>query len=302
VLKQLGAGIRWAFVLIVLVFLGQIPATSAIASCSPAEPDTANAEAPDYEVAPINTGTAGLETASDSTQAKPQRSKSTTKKWVTEHEETEGQEVVARYHYFTDDGMSEAYTQCFGLMFNRVLYSRTNTRFEGKASGVIEESVGRGDIGLLFAKGTPLRWSSNFEVVDSDLYILAMPIGITILNGLNSAREKSWAPYFGWGLGGIFGFERISGHVTRFYEEFEWHDMCYRQSFEAHALIGVQWNTGASTAGILEVRWTQAGKGRLKRGRFSAEDEAAGWGDVFDEFQHPNFRFTGVSVDVGIRW
>jgi hypothetical protein len=90
--------------------------------------------------------------------------------------------------------------------------------------------------------------------------------------------------------------------VTRANQEIEWHDTCYRQAFEGHALLGAQWKTGEHTAAIFEVRWTQAGRGSLKRGRFSQEEREQGADEVFAEFQHPNFRFTGVSVDVGVRW
>jgi len=46
----------------------------------------------------------------------------------------------------------------------------------------------------------------------------------------------------------------------------------------------------------------QGGKGRLKRKSLSSEELEQGWGEVFEEFQHPDFNFTGISLDIGVRW
>jgi hypothetical protein len=258
------------------------------------EPDSTATDARAYEAVPLTK----KEVPSDPPETPP------VTRWVTEHEERVQPEIVARYEYFVDDGMSEAYTHCFGLLFNHVTYSRTNTWLEGKDYGLLADIVGRGGAGILFASGTPLRNSSNFEVIDSDIFIIAMPVGITILHGLEAGTERSVVPYVGWGFGGVFGFERISGNVTRAGtdEGFEWHDTCYRQSFTGHALLGLQWGGSGRYRGVVEARWTQGGKGRLKRGRFSAEDASLGWDEVFEEFQHPDFNFTGITLDVGLRW
>jgi hypothetical protein len=288
-----------------LVFSVQAQAADVAAPSTIVQSDSTNAPLTEYDVLPIRTGQAALDSAaSDSIRARTRRDHDeSVTTWVEEHEERVQRDVVARYRYFADDGMNEAYTQCFGLLFNQVSFSRTMKKMGlgGPDIRLITNTVGRGEIGIMVSTGSPLRWSEKFEVIDSNLYLITMPAAITILHGLKSG-DAGFTPYFGWGLGGIFGFERLSGRVTRANQEVAWHDNCYRQAFEGHALLGAQWKTGERTAAILEVRWTQAGRGRLKRAAFTQEQREEGADEVFAEFQHPNFRFTGMSVDVGIRW
>jgi len=231
----------------------------------------------------------------------------TVKKWVTIHEEKEEKEVLGRYELFTDDTMNEAYTNLFGPLWNIAIDSREETQFpNNNRHSIIMKTSGRGEGGILIAKGDPLQKGSEFDVRESNLWMIAMPLGVTLFHNLGGGSDNSFTPYFGYGIDFFLGFERISDCVSKLdgvtEKEYEWVDTCYRHSFAGHILIGARWKRSKRYSMLCELRWTQGGKGRLKRRSLSPEEIEEGWGDVFAAFQHPDFNFTGVSFDVGVRW
>ena len=226
----------------------------------------------------------------------------TTIRGTLEYRQKEHKEGLAVYEYFVDEGMSEAYTHCYGLMFHWVTQSFSSfTPLEG-GGATNSRSVIRGETGLIFAAGEPLQYGSDWVVDHSSLGMVAAPLSITFLYNLSRDGAEYFEPYFGMGFGGIFGFERISAKISRNMEVFEWHDTCYRHSFEGHVLLGANKKISDRIRMVFELRWTQAGKGRLKRGEPSEEELDEGWGEVFQDFQQPDFNFTGVSASMGFRW
>ena len=210
------------------------------------------------------------------------------------------------YRYFTDEGMSEAYTGCGELTFRFSARGMKILSLEQEEVAKPFKSGLRGELGVLLTAGEPIQKDNDWEIMKSDLAMIAMPLAISYFYRLTDDPLDSFAPYCGIGLGGIFGFERISVHAYRPYMldevHYEWHDTCYRHSFAAHACFGIYKKLDEHFGLLLELRWTQAGKGKLKRGELGAEELEQGWGEVFDDFQHSDFNFTGPSVNVSLRW
>ena len=136
--------------------------------------------------------------------------------------------------------------------------------------------------------------------------MIVMSIGGTRIHEFAGTGEQTFVPYVGLGLGFFLGFERISAHIYKDQitgePHSEWLDTCYRHSFAGHAVLGATIKKSKNFCYVGEIRWTQGGKGRLKRLTPSAEELAQGWGEAFEDFQQPDFNFTGLSIDVGVRW
>ena len=208
--------------------------------------------------------------------------------------------LLCRYGYFIDDSMNDAYNNQFGFMFFGGGEGVDKDKIDGRWSG------GRVEFGLLMASGKPLKRYSNFEIVDESLKMVALPFSITIMSEFTDFNRSDFMTYWGLGFGFFFGFERMACHVTKetatVIEDFEWHDTCYRHSFAGHGLVGINWDVSEEFSFLCELRWTQGGKGRLKRAVLDKEAKEAGFEEVFADFQHPDFNFTGASLDIGVKW
>jgi hypothetical protein len=209
------------------------------------------------------------------------------------------------YHYFTDDGMNEAYTGCISMPFR--LTARGEKTPNSTDRGIkIFKSGFQAETGLIFAVGKPLQKDPDWEIVESHLGLIAIPLFVSYIYRVVDDGSDSFAPYCGLGLGGFFGFERISANIYRQQlinePHYEWHDTCYRHSFAGHACLGIYKKINEQYGLLFEIRWTQAGKGKLKRGTLSEEELDEGWGEVFDDFQHADFNFTGPSASLSLRW
>jgi hypothetical protein len=186
------------------------------------------------------------------------------------------------------------------------IFERESTRPAGRDTVIVKQSIIRPEMGFLFASGHPLQKDFDWKVVDSNLGMIVLAIGSTGIHEFNKEGERTFVPYIGLGLGFFLGFERISAHIYKDQvggeSHFEWHDTCYRHSFSGHALLGATLKRSDRFSYVGEIRWTQAGKGRLKRKPLSQEEIAQGWGEAFQDFQHPDFNFTGPSINIGVRW
>lgn len=206
-----------------------------------------------------------------------------------------------RYGYFTDDGMNEAYTNQYGFIVS--ISGEDLRNYESKRGvwwGI------RLATGLLIAEGEPLKRYSNFDIVDEKLSMGTLPLSLTMMRQLSDFNRSDIMTYWGLGFCFFLGFEQMECHVTKqtatTIDHFEWKDTCYRHSFAGHGLIGINWNVSEKFSLLCELRWTQGGKGRLERAQLSEQQILDGYEEVFEDFQHPDFNFTGASIDIGIKW
>lgn len=208
---------------------------------------------------------------------------------------------IARFGLFTDDSMDEAYGNYGAFMFNIGGEDLKNY----KSGRGVWWSV-RSEAGMLIGSGEPLKWYNNYDIVDQSLEMVVVPASATILRQITDFKKSDFMTYWGLGIDFFLGFERMECYVTKEYAagtaHYDWHDTCYRHSFAGHALIGLSWEIKEKFSLLCELRWTQGGKGRLKRAVLSEDQIMGGYDDVFADFQHPDFNFTGASVDIGVKW
>ena len=212
---------------------------------------------------------------------------------------TERHQSVARVYWPATESMSEAYDLVYGAFYESLIRERKRLLHSSGDSTVTDSGEIRIEIGLVFAAGQPIQWDDDWDVEKADLSLLAIPFSTTPVFKLGGL-------YLGIGIGGFWGVERIDGKISRTSlagtEEFEWHDTSFRWSFEGHALLGTAIELSKSMSMVVETQWTQAGDGRLKRAELTEEDVAEGWGEVWNDFQHSNFNFTGLAFSLGLRW
>lgn len=237
------------------------------------------------------------------------------KEYCYEYEAYESNQFLVYYQYPTDESMMETYKHLFGFSYQLVIKDREIFRRPDKTTIKEKRAEYRFGIGMILGAGEPWQWDPEWQVTDSYLAMIAAPVQITALYRLRNTQSASheeieeahsFIPYFGLGLGGFFGFERIS--VNAFREEFggeehyEWHDTCYRHSFAAHALLGAYWKLSDNMDWVFEIKWAMGGRGRIKRADLSEEELSQGWGDAFGAFQHSDFNFSGWNVSAGVNW
>jgi len=208
---------------------------------------------------------------------------------------------LLRYGYFTEEGMNEAYTDEYGFIVS--IGGEDLINYEQKKGvwwGV------RLETGLLMSEGEPLKKYSKFDKVDEKLSMFSLPLSMTMMRQLSDFNRSDVMTYWGLGFGFFLGFERMECHVTKqtttSVYNYEWHDTCYRHSFAGHGLLGINWNVSEKFSFLCELRWTQGGKGRLERAELTEQQILNGFEEVFEDYQHPDFNFTGASLDIGIKW
>lgn len=205
----------------------------------------------------------------------------------------ENEEAMGFYHYLTDDGMNESYTQAFGMTVGAVGWDKGRSEF-------------RAGSGFVFASGSPLQLNQDWTVVSSSLGTVAIPLSAGYAYRLSDGGEDSLIPYIGITAWWLWGLERISGHVTRERiggeDIYEWNDTSYRHSFVGYVALGSHKKVSDQFSFVGEIRYAYGGKGRLKRRHLNEEEKEQGWEDVFRDFQHPNYRFSGFSASIGLRW
>jgi hypothetical protein len=216
-----------------------------------------------------------------------------------EYRFTEDHQALVRAYWPATEAMTEAYDLVYGAFYESLIRERTRLVHPGGDSTVTDSGELRMEIGLVFAAGQAIQWDDDWDVEKADLFLLAIPFSATPVLKLGGL-------YLGLGIGGFWGAERIEGKISRtslaYTDEFEWHDTSFRWSFEGHALLGTVIELSKSMSMVLETQWTQAGDGRLKRAELTEEDIAEGWGEVWNDFQHSNFNFTGLAFSLGLRW
>ena len=159
-------------------------------------------------------------------------------------------------------------------------------------------------VGILAANGDPIL-DPSWTVNKSELGTLVFPIEGAFLYGLtNKEEDRFFAPYVGIGAGGFVGFERTS--VDSMYHapegSFDWNDTRFRYTLGGHVLLGTSVRITGKVQGLLEIRWTQSGKGSVVEQTFSPQDIAEGWLELSRAVKRPDFNFTGWSVSLGARW
>lgn len=197
------------------------------------------------------------------------------------------------YNHLLDDGMNEAYGYAVGATYGLVGWD--NGRSEFKAGS-----------GFLFASGKPLQLSQDWTVESSNIGTVAFPFSAGYAYRLTDGGENSLIPYVGIGAWWLLGLERFDVHLTREFlggvAEYELTDTSYRHSFVGHVAFGAHKKVSERFTFVGEVRYAHGGKGRLKRRRLTADEISQGWEDVLRDFQHPNYKFTGLFAAIGLRW
>jgi hypothetical protein len=192
---------------------------------------------------------------------------------------------------FTGDEMSDAYDFCFGG-YQHVTWMRES------------KEAWRVGAGAFIGDGTPLFPDTTWEVSSSELFMLMIPLeGAFLYNFKERPGEKSVAPYIGIGVGGFIGFEKMAVEMSRFGETgVEWSEARFRYVLGGHAVAGTTIKITEKYRALLEVRWTQSGKGSTVKNEFSDEEIAEGWLEVDKAVKRPDFDFTSWSVGVGLQW
>lgn len=199
--------------------------------------------------------------------------------------------VLGTYTLFTGKEMKDAYEFSFGVIPYLTWMS------ESKWSWRIGAGFTIGD-------GEPLFPDPSWTVRSSTLTMFIFPAETAVLyHFTDSPREKTIAPYAGIGFGGFFGFERISVEITRAPEgTFQWNDTRFRYVMDGHALAGATIRITDRFRALIEVRWTQSGKGSTIENSFSEAEIAEGWLAVEQAVQRPDFDFTGLAISFGLQW
>jgi len=208
-------------------------------------------------------------------------------------------QLLVFYQHLSESTMREAYSFSGGFLFQGI----KDISFEDYESLFRYIDAFRFEIGLIAAGGQAIKMNQDWNVEGDTLWAVAVPINVSIVTYLRDKQEHSLIPYLGCGAGGIFGFERIGMHVSmgEGFDEvhYAWHDTCYRQAFSAHVFAGITARVKGSFVLLMEVRFTQAGRGSIKRAKFGDRELQEGWGQVFEDFQHSNFCFSGFSANLG---
>ena len=205
--------------------------------------------------------------------------------------------VLAVYQYLPEESMKEAYGAAYGISVQYL--PAIGDEIAGGRVAVC------GEFGILVAGGEPILVDPSWVAESSELATFVGSLGGTVLYRLTGSESSTLSSYAGIGLIGFLGIEVMdvnASHPGSYWDTYEWHDACFRASIGGEVLAGMKWKVHTRVSVVTEVSWLQCGRGSIKRGSFTEEELAQGWGEAFAAFQPSNFDFTGLRVALGAEW
>jgi hypothetical protein len=162
------------------------------------------------------------------------------------------------------------------------------------------------EVGYITDKGTPLRPSSSWELLNSWAKITAMPLGVNALYRFTRGSPREFiTPYVGAGPTLWIGGERLYANASRMYhglhEAFEADLLALNVFAGGQVLCGSTFRLSDSVRGVLEIRWSQTSSGGLVD---VVEDKDKGLIEpkLYGVVKRSDFEFSGWRIDVGVQW
>jgi hypothetical protein len=200
----------------------------------------------------------------------------------------EWRELAVYYHYFTGEEMQDAYDHGFGF----ALMGGENIS-EKFCFGV--------ETSLFLASGTPVeRPGSTWLVDSSDLFLISIPVSVSLIYPAHGDREGSFLPYVGIGGGGIFGYELMQAKLSRFWEGVDVGNGIFRAAWTGEIFLGAEFGKWAANP-FIEFRGTVSGRSSVSRGLSEEEQEQLDE-SLYDALIRPDGNMAGVQFCLGIRW
>lgn len=196
--------------------------------------------------------------------------------------------IDAYYHHFMKDEMQDAYGGGFGFEFMGGEDISNNMCFGVRSS-------------ILMASGTPAeRQGSIWHVESSKIFIIYMPISVSLIYPTLADRKGSFKPYAGIGGGGVFSYERMEGKMSTYYSTVEAAHGVFRAAWTGEIFFGAEFGGWAANP-FIEFRGIVAGRSSVSWGLSEEEDQQLAE-TLYDALIRPEEDVAGGQVCLGIRW
>jgi len=192
------------------------------------------------------------------------------------------------YHYFTGEEMQDAYGHGFGFA-----YMGGENISERLSFGV--------DASLFLASGTPVeRPGSTWHVESSNLYLLSMPISVSLIYPAQAGRKGSFLPYIGIGGGGILSLELMEAELATYVSQVDAGNTVFRAAWTGEIFFGAEFGKWAANP-FIEFKGIVSGRSSVSTG-LSEEEQQQLDESLYDALIRPDGNMAGVQICLGIRW